>query len=321
MFDTSVHSELKRKNKTFALAVSLFVIAFAAARMVITRLYLHEAVDFYADDGNVLVLSVDYIVATCVVLIYFISFFAYKRKKESHNYSEAVDCFVQGTQAQVFSSFLAGFLFVASSLFQAYSALNPKDAAIMQTNAPFFRQLADYVKAYPFDVLIFFTSILSSVYFFKTASLGFDAGENIADAPENATPGPKCSSAHVIFSFMPILWSFFNVFKCFFDMSKTSINSPVRIYELMTFLAISAYFVSESRILVGRRETARFFTFAYITVIIAAASALPNLIWSSFWILSTNSDQILYAIQLAIVAYIFSRIYSQIKYGRFFLQR
>ena len=313
MFDESVHSELKRKNKIFALSVSAFALIFSAVRIVITRLYIHEEVHFYTEKAGALVFSVDYIIAVGVILIYFISFFAYRRRRESHDYKESADCFVQGTQGEVFSAFLTGFLFVANSIFQVYSLFNPANKTDIQNSLSFFEQFVDYVKEFPFDFLIFFASILSAVYFFKTAAFDFYVGEG-----ENLTE--NYGTAHVIFSFMPILWSFLNIFKCFFDMSK-NVNSPVRIYELMSFLALLAYFVSESRILVGRRETARFFTFAYICVIVVTASALPNLVWSSFWILSTNNDQILYATQLAIVIYIFSRIYSQIKYGRFLLQR
>ncbi|MCL2813390.1 MAG: hypothetical protein FWD23_02190 [Oscillospiraceae bacterium] len=314
MFDRSVHNDLKRKNKILALSVGVFAVICSAARIILTRFYIHEDAHYYTEKAGALVFSVDYIIAVGVILIYLISFFAYKRKRENHNYKESAERFVQGTQAEVFSAFLTGFLFFGNSVFRVYSILNPVNKP-EQAPPPFLTQLAGYIKEFPFDFFIFFASILSAVYFFKTAAFNFNLGEGEPEGDRE-----KYAPAHVIFSFMPILWSFLNIFKCFFDMSK-NVHSPIRIYELMSFLALLAYFVSESRILVGRRETARFFTFAYISVIVAAASSLPNLIWSSFWILSTNNDQILYATQLAIVTYIFSRLYSQIKYGRFLLQR
>jgi len=327
MFDEAVHNIIKRKNKIFALCVSIFVFVFTVCRMILTRFYMHEEVHFYTEKATVFVLSFDYIIAACIIAIYIISFFVYKQKRESHNYSESVDCFVQGTQAQVFSASLTGFLFVASSVFQVYGFMNPVNSMGIEGRLPFIERFFEYLHDCPFDFIIFFVSILSSIYFFKTAALNFDIGENVEqitvnleDEDEQEIAIHKYTSAQIIFSFMPIIWSFLNVFKCFFDMSK-NVNSPVRIYELLSFLVLSAYFVSESRMLVGRHETSRFFTFAYISVIIVAASSLPNLIWSSFWILTTNNDQIVYAAQLAIVIYIFSRIYSQIKYGRFLLQR
>jgi len=319
MFDESVHNIIKRKNKKLALGVSIFVFAFTVVRLILARFYMHEKVHFYTESANAFILSFDYIVAACVVVIYVMSFFIYKQKKDTHNYNEASDCFVQGTQAQVFSASLTGFLFVAGTVFQIYSFIKEPANSMLPHNAPFIDRFVEYVKTYPFDFLIFFVSILSSVYFFRTAAFNFDIGDNIEESETNEQ-NYKYSTSHIIFSFMPIIWAFLNIFKCFFDMSK-NVNSPVRIYELMSFLVLSAYFVSESRMLVGRRETSRFFTFAYISVIIVAASSLPNLIWSSFWILETNSDQIVYASQLAIVIYIFSRIYSQIKYGRFLLKR
>ena len=322
MFDKSVHNKIKHKNRIFVLSVSFFVLAFTIARMFLTRLYIDPNIHFYTDTSNFLVRFFDYIVAACVVAIYVTSLFVYKRRKEKVKYIESVDCFVQGTQSQVFSASLTGFLFVASSIFQVYSFFNPAYSDAGQRRTPYVEKIVEYIKLYPFDFAIFFVSILSSVYFFKTAALNFDIGENIHES--NGVSGNdaanKYSSAHIIFSFMPIIWSFLNIFKCFFDMSK-SVNSPVRIYELLSFLALSAYFVSESRMLVGRLETSRFFTYAYLSVIIAATSALPNLIWSSFWIFSTNNVQIVYAVQIAVVVYIYSRVYSQIKYGRFFYLR
>ncbi|MCL1792449.1 MAG: hypothetical protein FWG34_01125 [Oscillospiraceae bacterium] len=319
MLDISVHNELKRKNKIFAFSASVFAIIVTAARMIITRFYIHEEAHYYTEKANSLVFSADYIIAVGVILIYFFSLFIYKRKRESHDYKESAERLIQGTQPQVFSSFLAGFLFIANSIFQAYSLLNPPNKAETQKNPDFFGWLANYIKEFPFDFFIFFAAILSAVYFFKTAALNFDAGETPPEA-EGSKNGAKYAPSHVIFSFMPIMWCFLNIFKCFFDMSR-NVHSHIRIYELMSFLAILAYFVSESRILVGRRETARFFTYSYISMIVVSASSLPNLAWSSFWILSTNSDQILYATQLAIVMYVFSRVYSQIRYGRFFLCR
>ena len=336
MFDESVHNILKRKNKIFALSVSFFALAFTVARMVLTRFYTDPYVHYYyTDKANILVKFFDYIVGACIIAIYIASAFLYSRKKEKFKYIETVDCFVQGTQAQVFSASLTGFLFAFGAVFQAYNFIasgGPGEAWQKIRTAPFFtesiRQFMDskffacLKLLFSFDCLIFFFSILSAVYFFKTAALNFDVGKNIGNKPEpsDGNAGKKYSSAHIIFSFMPIVWSFLNIFKCFFDMSK-SVNSPVRIYELVSFLAISAYFVSESRMIVGRRETSRFFTYAYVSVIIAAMSSLPNLIWSSFWILSTNNDQIVYAVQIAVVIYIYSRIYSQVKYGRFSYQR
>ncbi|MCL2158430.1 MAG: hypothetical protein FWH48_03375 [Oscillospiraceae bacterium] len=313
MFDKPVHDELKRKNKAFALAISLLVAIFSAVRIILTRFYIHEEIHFYTENAGALVMSVDYIIAACVVSIYFVSFFVYKRRLESHNYSEVTDCFVQGTQSQVFSAWLTGFLFVATAIFQVYSFFFPlnSDTAYFQSALPLLDRLFAYVRDFPLDFFIFFASLTSAVYFFKTAALSFDA---------KGSSEEKYSSAHIVFSFMPIIWSFLNIFKCFFDMSK-NVNSPVRIYELLSFLALSTYFVSESRILVGKRETSRFFTFAYISLLLVFSSSLPNLIWSSFWILSTNSDPIIYATQLAVATYIFSRIYSQIKYSKFLLQR
>jgi len=340
MFDQSLHDKIKRKNKTAALCVTFFVLAFTVLRMFMTRLFIDPDLHYYIEPENIFVLSVDYIIAACIVIIYFISFFIYKHKIENHNYIETADCFVQGTQTQVFSASLTALLFAFASAFQAYSFINPENALGDIQALSLIGRFIAYIKNYPFDFPIFAAAVLCAVYFFKTASLNFDIGDPSEQIPavktetetkteteeaektKKSEAGSKCkfSSAHVIFSFMPIIWAFLNVFKCFFDMSK-SVNSPVRTYELMTFLFLSTYFVSESRMLVERRELSRFFTFSYIAVIVTAASSLPNLIWSSFWMLQTNNDQIVYAVEISLAVYIFSRIYSQIRYGRFLLQR
>ena len=355
MFDQSVHDAIKRKNRIFALSVAALTVVFVVLRMILTEIFINH--DFYETD-NILVLSVDYIIAASIVAIYAVSFFIYKHKKENHKYAEILDCFVQGTQAQVFSAALTGFLFVASAVFQGYSFITmsmniPEHELDHLKELPFMQRVIEYMQQYPFDFAIFFLAVLSAVYFFKTAAMNFDIGGNAAqpsaDAknknenpedgeneendPDNidkileeqrsskpGISGHKFTSAHIMFSFMPIIWSFLNVFKDFFDMSK-SVNSPVRVYELMSFLALSVYFVSESRMLVDRRESSRFFTFAYIAVILTAVSSLPNLIWSSYWMFEPNNSQIVYAVELALVVYILSRVYSQIRYGRFMLQR
>ena len=356
MFDQSVHDTIKRKNKIFAVTVSALALVFTVLRMILTRFSIDPYIHFYIDASNIFALSVDYIIAACVVIIYFISVFIYKHKRESHKYTEISDCFVQGTQAQVFSASLTGFLFGFSSAFQAYAFMITPSEPVGLT---FAERVFAYMTSFPFDFALFFISGLSAVYFFKTAALNFDIGENIEQykkieqseneknllghaletavktaqmlqpaymSADDNTQGKKpegrqkFSSAHIIFSFMPIVWAFLHVFRCFFDMSK-SVNSPVRIYELMSFLALSAYFVAESRMLVERREVSRFFTYSYIAVMLTAVSSLPNLIWSSFWMLQTNNAQIIYAAEISLVIYIMSRVYSQIRYGRFLLQR
>ena len=320
----SPHDEIKRKNKRFAICVSILIVLFTVARMFLTRFFIDPQVHFYTDSASIYGKYFDYTVAACVIAIYCVSFFLYTQKKDKKKYEEATDCFVQGTQAQVFSASLTGFLFIASAVFQIYSFINPIESAVAKNGVLLkdfsfgSERLLEYIKAYPFDFAIFFVAVLSAVYFFKTAALNLDIGENI----EHYNKGDKkkrYSSLHIIFSFMPIIWAFLNTFECFFDMSK-SVNSPVRIYELISFIALAHYFVSESRMLVGRLETSKFFTFAYIASLITAASSFPNLIWSSFWILAPHNDLIIYAVKLALTIYVLTRIYSQIRYSRFKLQ-
>jgi hypothetical protein len=320
MFDQAAHDRIKRKNKAFALTAIILAIIFVALRMILIKEFIDPEDHFYIDAANTLVLSVDYIIAACVILIYIVSMFLYRRKQDGQRFTEVSDCFVQGTQAQVFSASLTGFLFGASMVLQAIAFVNPGDRFAELKNLPLAERAVTYMTAYPFDFMIFFASALCAVYFFKTAAMNFDIGENIEQMTDR--PAYKFSSAHIIFSFMPVIWTFLNVFKRFFDMSQ-KVNSPVVIYELVSFLVLAAYFVSESRMLVERRETSKFFTFAYIAVILAAVSALPNLIWSSFWLfqIPPNSDQIIYGVEISIVIYILSRIYSQIRYSRFLFQR
>jgi len=285
----------------------------------------------------------DYLTAAGIVAVYIVSFFFYSHKDENHKYAEVTDCFVQGTQSQVFTASLTGFMFAFSSALQAYSFIFPAESGLIPRGLPFSEYLFRYIKNFPLDFMIFFVSILSAVYFFKTAALNFDIGGNSSQT-ETAEPYTvtlksgfsnkaiqetmtskisdrfKYSSAHIVFSFMPIIWAFLNTFKCFFDMSR-AFHSPVRIYELMSFLMISAYFVSESRMLVGRREISRLFTFAYIAAVIAVISSLPNLIWSSFSDFVPNNPLIVYAVQLALGVYILSRVYSQIRYSIFSIER
>lgn len=361
MIDEKLHNLIKSKNKNTALCIGAIAVVMGVIRIILTRFYIEPEVHFYTDNSNFFVLSFDYITAGCIIAIYIASMFMYRYNKDDYKYLAASNAFVQGTQSQVFSASLTGFLLAASPVFQIYFLMK-------NDGLPLGERIGNYIKEFPFDFLLFFVAILCSVYFFKTAALSYDIGENEDDyenngaknninknnidnidinnsvndlgignginavnqeaeqerekenAKENGQADNKYSQFYIVLSFMPILWSFLNIFKCFFDMSK-AVNSPVRIYELMCFLALSAYFVSESRMLVGRHKISRFFTFAYMAVILVAVSALPNLILSSFWILKTNSTQIIYAVELSFGLYIASRIYSQIRYSKFLLER
>jgi len=71
MFDENVHNILKRKNRRFAICLSIFVLVLAAGRMVVTRFYMHPKGHFYLT-ANIFVLSLDYIIAACIFVIYLI---------------------------------------------------------------------------------------------------------------------------------------------------------------------------------------------------------------------------------------------------------
>ena len=318
MNDKSVqdfHDLIKARNRKIAFGITAATVLFMVIRLVVTRFYVDEVIHFYKDGGdflNFILVFFDYAAAACILAVWITSAFIYRYKKEGYSYLAASDSLVQGTHTLVFSSSGAGFMLAFASAIQVYSMLQ-------YNGLPFGDRIITYIKTYPFDFAIIFVSLLCSFYFFKTAGLSDSLNTNSADQTQPAQAKPYAQH-YIIFSFMPILWSFLNIFKCFFDMSK-SVNSPLRIYELMCFLALSAYFVSEARMIVGRRKISRFFTFAYISVMFVALSALPNLIMSAFWILKTNNSQIIYAVQIAFGFYIASRVYSQIRYSKFLLER
>ncbi|MCL2774287.1 MAG: hypothetical protein FWD71_13180 [Oscillospiraceae bacterium] len=351
MVDEALSNSIKTKNKKIAIFIGVVTVLFAILRIIVTRFYIDPDVHFYTDNANGLVLSFDWVTALCVVAIAVSSLFIYRYNKDGYKYLAASTSFVQGTQTEVYTSSLAGFLLGASAVVQFYSVFFKNDGL------PLGERLSNYIKTSPFDFILFFLTILCAVYFFRTAAaaLNYDIGadenyyartyinsdsdttnttdNNQGDGKDgnankkpdsskmdSSNPEQQYSQGYIILSFMPILWSFLNIFKCFFDMTK-AVNSPVRIYELMCFLALSAYFVSEARMLVGRHKISRFFTYAYLSVIFVAVSAIPNLILSAFWILKTNNSQILYAVEIVFALYIAARIYSQIRYSKFILER
>lgn len=316
MFDnyidfSSMHDSIKKRNKVNALIIMAAVILLAVARVILTRFHVDPDMHFYT---SVYIRFFDYAIAAGITALYIGSAFVYKYKRDEHNYSAASDSFVQGTLTLVFSASVAAFFLAFSAGLQIWNLF--ADSA---EGAPATEVLIGYARNNPLEIFIFIAAILSSIYFFRTAALNHDAGADVTSGDEFLSK--EYSQRYIIMSLMPIAWSLLNTFRCFFDMSR-AVNSPVRIYELMCFLALSAYFVSESRMLIGRLRIARFFTFAYIAVIFIALSALPNLILSSFWgVMQTNEAHIVYAVQLAFALYIAARIYSQIKYGRFSLER
>ena len=314
------HDSIKQKNKIFFIIFIFFTVIAFVLRFLLTIFEVDPHSNLYVRSSPLL-LGFDYSVAVVVLFILLSSKFMYKEKirfvgmgkekikeiEKSIVYAEAAPVIVQGSQTLVFTSSLTGFLLIASSILQVvYFISDP-----LRKDMSFSSYAQTYIKDNTFDFILFFIAILGAVYFFKTASINPNA-DNIEENPQ------KLSQGYMIFSFFPIIWSFLNIFKCFFDMSK-SVNSPIRMYELVCFLSISLYFVAESRLLVGKRETAKFFSFGYTTMLLIALSALPNLILSAFWILETSTSIIIYGVQISFFLYIAARIYSQIKYGNFAL--
>ena len=301
------HALIKKRIKKTARVIGAAALLFAAVRIVLMQFYAEPDIQSYAADSDLVIRIFDWTAAAGVVALYVVSIFLYRYKKDEHHYSASSVCLVQGNQTQIFSASIAGFFIAASAVLQIWSI-----SGLGQFTEA--EPLMDFIKNNVFDILIFFASVLSAVYFFMTAAYNKE--------PEN--DNGEYSQGHIIMSMTPIIWAFLHTFKCFFDMSR-SINSPVRIYELMSFLALSAYFVSESRMLVGRRGISRFFTFAYIAVLFVLVSALPNLILSYVRIaqglMQVSGAHIMYAVQIALAFYIAVRIYSQIRYGKFQLER
>ena len=312
------HDAIKKKNKIFFILIIFFTTIAFVLRFLLTVFEINPKTNLYEGAGP-LIIFFDYAIAGVILFIWLSSKFMYREKirfvdidgdkmtqsKKGIVYHESASVMVQGTQTLVISSSLTGFLLVASFVLQILDIINDP---VWKNN------LSGYIKNNTFDFILIFAAILGAVYFFKTASLrpiGTTLGDNDAAIP-------KFSQGYILFSFFPIIWVFLNIFKCFFDMNK-SVNSPIRIYELVCFLSLSLYLVAESRILVGKRETSKFFSFAYTSILLTSLSALPNFILSSFWILETSTPVIVYGVQISLLLYISSRIYSQIKYGEYLL--
>lgn len=321
MVSTQNAQAIKQKNKAVFIIFIFFTAAASILRLLLTRFEIDPYSNLYGESEFPVELF-DYAIAIIIVGIYVLSKFIYRRKmwslesQKNDAFAEVTDNMIQGSQTLVFSSSLAGIMLVTSSGMQVYDFIaNSANEAVSLT-----ARLGSYIRENTFDFIIFFLAIFSAIYFFKTASLNPTEIEPVTENKgENSFKSRQpFSQGYMIFSFFPIIWSFLNIFKCFFDMSK-SVNSPIRIYELVCFLSISLYFVAESRMLIGRRETSKFFTFAYTTMLLISLSAVPNLILSAFWLLETSVSLMVYAVQVSFLLYIVSRVYSQIKYGKFML--
>ena len=320
------HDAIKQKNKIFFIITIFFTAVASMLRFFLIMFEVDPHSNLYVS-SNLSLKVFDYGIAAVALFIWLSSKFMYvekirfvnilmdtsnstetdadknkKNKAAENKYYEAAHTVVQDTQSLVFSSALTGCFLLGASIMQGIAVF---------TDPIWTHNLGGYIKENTFDFALFFIAILSAIYFFKTAYLKA-AGNNSDDA------APKLSQGYIIFSFFPVIWTFLNIFKCFFDMSK-SVNSPIRIYELVSFLAISLYFVAESRMLVGKRETGKFFSSAYMAILLISLSSLPHLVLSSFWILETSTPLMVYGVQLSFLIYIAARIYSQIKYGEFLL--
>lgn len=317
MSDDIIHAKIKKKNITFAFVLGAVTLILAVARIFLVKNHVHPFQHHYTDPAGNFIYSFDYVVAAVVLIVIIFSLFFYKSKDSDGNkYRESAESFVQGTHTQIFTSALAGCFLAFAPLYEVYLYFTE----IYADGADIIEAIKLYITGQTFDFIAFILSFIAAIYFFRTAWMNTHAepsGESESSEEESEPAAKKpVPQIHVILSLVPTVWAMVNTFKCFFDMSN-SINSPVRIFELLSFLALSAYFVAESRMLLGRLETARFFTYSYITLIIVTLSALPNLLLSSFGELIPIYPQITYAAELAFVLYIGSRVYSQLRYGKY----
>jgi len=305
------------KNKSMTVFVFMLTLLAAAARFPAVHFFSDPYTGFYERNAaggflDYLPGLADYAISAIIAVLFLTQFVLYRQKRSEPPSGEAFDRFVQGTQPLAFTSVLVGFMMLSNAVIYVYDYLNK--AWDSQTGfSRVFSDASSYFNGFTvrsLGVLLGFAlgamCIPAGIYFIKTAFIkpaGKEGGE------------PPVHGSRIAMSFTPFLWMIGRVFNCFFNMSS-AVNAPGRMYELVCMLAMMLYFVSETRLLSGDLRSARFFTYAYISLIMIAASSSVNLVLNSFTYYNAVSFlQIVYATDVAVFAYIITRLYAQHGYA------
>lgn len=292
--------DIKKKHRIFLAFTLLVTVVLTVLRYFIVIYLIEPDTGFYNGLNPTLHWIFDSVVYVLLIALFVFRYFLFRNASLKEVSS--------GSQFEVFASALTGFIFIAVFIMQSYSFIQTAISGYTSIIPSIISQL----KSQPLLALLLVVSLPAAAYFFKTASVQTDGGEDYMDESERS----RRRNIYAIFSMIPVIWLILRLLICFFDMSDI-VNTPGRRYELLLLCSMLLFFLSECRFAIGRKQSSIFFASGAASVILVGISSIPNLILTSFWILQSSVLPIYYTVEIAFMVYIIARMHSQVKYGVF----
>lgn len=182
---------------------------------------------------------------------------------------------VQSEPSVIFTSSLSGFLLFGAVFYYIFYFSDHKN------------ELSPLVYG------IIASAAISAVFFLMNAS---------GRAESNKKAASWLSLAPIAFFAFRLLYDFIR--------QSTMHNVSSAPYLLLSLVAFLLFFLAEGKFRVGSGNITFYMLYGFLSVLLSLIYALPALALSAFWLLPTNYTMIYSAIDLTIVLYIVSRVFS-----------
>jgi len=279
------------KSKIFILiAVALLVaIGFAVVRVILVVNYYDVEEGLYQSNAvGVTAARVSFCVSLLVLGA--VAFFIVK-KRQFKKLPEA-------NHGVVFTAALCGFMFISSAILVSYYFLPPLFKEIFGSGMKLSAYLKTGVNWKNLVLLITLLlavifSLVSSLYYFWCAS--------------TTTRLKKLN--YKLLSLMPVFFSIFYLVYMYFK-TDTVINSPERSMMQLSMVLVMLYFVAEARFHFGIGSYKVYSAISLITVATVVVACVPRFALTAFWVMPFSAETVYSVLQLAVAAYILSRLCS-----------
>ena len=197
------------------------------------------------------------------------------------------------TPLMVFGSFFSGLILLVSAINEMFSFINPSESAL-EMKARYAETAA--VNAAPFDLTIpiIIFSLISAVYFL------------VSPFKKKIRP---LSVAFVVRMVMYVVQGYFS--------KMSPLNSPVRIMDQMSCIAIMIYFVYEARFIVKEDRPRFYLAFAPAAIFLSAVSSISKIVCTFTGQFEFNGNTYSAVFRFAITAYMISRYLPYILSGKY----
>ena len=277
------------KSKIFILTAAALIIAlgFAVVRVIFVVNYYNTEEGLYS--ANAPGVTAARIMFAVCLLVFGVLPFILLKKREYKRLPES-------NHGVVFTGALCGFMFISSSILVSYYFIIKEMLGSSVTG---------FFKAAKVNDMILFVSLVLAVIFGLLSSLYFFWSA--------ATTMKMKKLNNRIFSMMPVLFCIFYLIYTYFRKDSV-INSQERMILQLSVITVMLYFLSEARFHFGIARYRLYISASLISVCSIIVACIPNFMLSAFWRMGFSSDTVFSVLQVAVAAYIISRLICVVSY-------